>query len=259
MGRFLLHYFAISLPIFAGSFSFASEAFAATKQGNVKAGSTRRKSKLAPRPAETSKASQNAPLASSAEVSPTVTAPAQKSSQAPASNVRPRAFIMQPGNAPVGHVDLSALVGAWAFFGYFHYDVGARVGVRLYDPGFLPMLNNSVAIDAGLFYYGSSLELGGYEYRAHYLRVPLYLRWDFHVAEKWTAFPMVGPEMSMLLGSSLNANAEEHDYFRSRKGRMEFGAGYGIGAFWHFAENASMRFELDEGHGMLRVGASLRL
>ena len=90
---------------------------------------------------------------------------------------RPRPLIARPGEAPAEHITVTPMIGPSA---YNDIEIGAKASYRIADHGFIPAINNSVAVEGGVF-------LG---FR-HFVIEPL-LRWDFHLHPEWTVYPAVG-------------------------------------------------------------------
>ncbi len=258
MNRIFWRAAALSL-LSAGVFQVPGEAFAQARKG-TRINESRKKG-AAPRYAQgkSGQTTTTAPAANPAPPSPAAQAPADQSSavpfQAPAggSTEGTKAFIRQAGNPSPGKFDVSPMLGYWGFHGWYdEFDLGARAGFRIMDTGFVPVINNSVAIDSGLFYRHRNLSYWGIRYAEHMAHIPVYLRWDFHVHPSWTVFAMAGPAVSYLLGNSLTTVERSVLTQDDEPGRFDFEIGGGVGAFWRVAEHVSVRMEVDR---MVRVGA----
>jgi hypothetical protein len=114
--------------------------------------------------------------------------------------------IKRPGDHPKYVVEIEP----HALWGWTHYDyaptdgfgLGGRFSIPIVDNGFVPSINNSVAIGFGvdwLHYSGTGCyvyNVGGHIYTgpcygvgdANYLFFPIVMQWNFFVAEKWSVF-----------------------------------------------------------------------
>jgi hypothetical protein len=68
------------------------------------------------------------------------------------------------------------------------FGVGARFSIPIVDNGFVPTINNSVAIGFGL----DLIHYDGCWYRgdcnANYIHLPVVMQWNFYVASRWSVF-----------------------------------------------------------------------
>jgi hypothetical protein len=79
------------------------------------------------------------------------------------------------------------------FYGGTAFGLGARFSIPIVHNGFIPNLNNSVAISFGLdwlhysdcYYY---FRAAGYGCGANYFQFPIALQWNFYVAKRWSVF-----------------------------------------------------------------------
>ena len=96
---------------------------------------------------------------------------------------------------PGDHPDYTIEIEPHGLLGLgFRYDgLGVGAGVRLSIPivknGFIPSINNSVAISFGgdLLHYGGCYN-SNFECSANYLFFPVALQWNFFVAKRWSVF-----------------------------------------------------------------------
>jgi len=88
--------------------------------------------------------------------------------------------------------------GLWGWTDYADgggLGIGGRISVPIVDNGFVPSINNSVAISAGLDWlsYGGP---GCYHFNgtcygagsADYIFIPVVMQWNFYVAKRWSVF-----------------------------------------------------------------------
>jgi hypothetical protein len=94
-----------------------------------------------------------------------------------ASGERSRGMIRRVGEPPVENITVTPMIGPSAAL---NVEVGVKGSYRVADRGFIPVINNSVAIEGGVF-VGPK----------HLVIEPL-LRWDFHVHPEWTVYPSAG-------------------------------------------------------------------
>jgi len=112
--------------------------------------------------------------------------------------------IKHPGDHPDYPVEIE-LHGLWS---WTHYDyapndgfgLGARFSIPIVKNGFIPSINNSVAIGFGvdwLHYSGDNCyDYGGPHYHgpcydvgdANYVFFPVVMQWNFFVAKQWSVF-----------------------------------------------------------------------
>lgn len=117
----------------------------------------------------------------------------------PATPARADSIIKNPGDHPDYHVELEPhLLFGWArLYGQTAFGLGARASIPLVQNGFVPSINNSVALTFGIdwlrygdcyFYdrrFGRNV---GYGCGASYLFFPLAMQWNFWLTEKWSVF-----------------------------------------------------------------------
>jgi hypothetical protein len=98
--------------------------------------------------------------------------------------------IRHPGDHPSYAVEVEPhlLVGWDNLLPGASFGAGARVGIPIVQNGFVPTINNSVAISFGLdvVHYGGSCQ--GYNCSANFLYFPAALQWNFFVAQRWSVF-----------------------------------------------------------------------
>ena len=103
--------------------------------------------------------------------------------------------IKSPGDHPDYSVEIEphGLVGLGFRYGGVGIGLGARFSIPIVKNGFIPSINNSVAITFGadFLHYGgcfNSVLDNGYNCSANYLFFPVALQWNFYVASKWSVF-----------------------------------------------------------------------
>jgi hypothetical protein len=113
--------------------------------------------------------------------------------------------IKRPGDHPKYAVEIEPhLLWGWTHYNYAPVDgfgLGARFSIPIVENGFVPSINNSVAITFGvdwLHYSGTNCyyvyfgpHYGGPCYDvgdANYLFFPVAMQWNFFVAQRWSVF-----------------------------------------------------------------------
>lgn len=134
-------------------------------------------------------------------------------------------YIRTPGGTQAHDFSAAPMVG---ISGHHGIEIGAKGDFLLVNPGFIPMLNNSVYLEGSVFLAAR-----------HGFFVAPALRWDFHIHPQWTVYGAGGIEA--------NLNGEEHDDDAS----ILFAAG----ALWRIpGKGFLLRGEVDAAHGAARVG-----
>jgi hypothetical protein len=103
--------------------------------------------------------------------------------------------IKRPGDHPKYAVEIEphGLLGWDEYYGgNAGFGLGVRFSIPVTDNGFIPTINNSVAVTFGadwLHYAGACYFLGGACYGdANYIFFPIALQWNFFVAHQWSVF-----------------------------------------------------------------------
>ena len=151
-------------------------------------------------------------------------------------------YIAQPGAQPQSNMTLTPMVGVSEFYGF---EVGAKMGWKISDPGFVPMINNSVYIE------GSALV----SQSGHLFIAPL-LFWGFHLHPQWTVFGEAGAELGAHFGSDSD---RDHDATGLRHPGTASGLALATGGIWHFQKDMSLRLEFDLSHQAPRIGLQFPL
>jgi hypothetical protein len=108
-------------------------------------------------------------------------------------------LIKSPGDHPDYHVELEphVLFGVAELYGATGLGVGLRASIPIVQNGFVPQINNSVAISFGLdwTHYGDCYYFDrrngrdiGYGCGANYFIFPVAMQWNFWFTEHWSAF-----------------------------------------------------------------------
>lgn len=100
--------------------------------------------------------------------------------------------IKTPGDHPTYTIELEPhLLFGWAnLYGGSGYGIGGRGSIPIVQNGFIPSINNSVAISFGIdllhydfCYFGGNRGCG-----ANFLFFPVAMQWNFFVHSKWSVF-----------------------------------------------------------------------
>jgi hypothetical protein len=98
--------------------------------------------------------------------------------------------IRRPGDHPTYSVEIEphVLFGWGNVYGQGGFGLGGRFSIPVVQNGFVPTINNSVAISFGLDW----THFDGCYYRgpctADYLNFPVAMQWNFFVAQRWSVF-----------------------------------------------------------------------
>jgi len=103
--------------------------------------------------------------------------------------------IKHPGDHPVYAWELEPhLLFGWDnIFPGNSYGIGGRFSIPIVENGFVPSINNSIAITFGVdFLHHSSncFNVAGLDYScdANFLYFPVAMQWNFFVAQRWSVF-----------------------------------------------------------------------
>lgn len=105
--------------------------------------------------------------------------------------------IKSPGDHPDYTLEIEphGLVGFGFRYGGVGLGVGARFSINIVKNGFIPSINNSVAVTFGgdFMHYGGCYNgfndnINGFSCSANYLLFPVALQWNFYVASHWSVF-----------------------------------------------------------------------
>jgi hypothetical protein len=98
--------------------------------------------------------------------------------------------IKRPGDHPAYSVEAEPhLVLGWDdVYASDGFGVGGRFSIPIVDNGFVPSINNSVAIGFGLdlLHYDSCWYNA--DCSANYIHIPVVMQWNFYVSQHWSVF-----------------------------------------------------------------------
>jgi len=114
-------------------------------------------------------------------------------------NAPAQSIITSPGDHPHYAVELEphGLFGWDANYAGNGFGLGGRVSIPIVKNGFIPSINNSVAIGFGLdwVHYGDCyyyFKGDGYGCGADYFEFPVVLQWNFYLTQHWSVFAEPG-------------------------------------------------------------------
>jgi hypothetical protein len=161
--------------------------------------------------------------------------------------------IKRPGNHPAYDVEIEPhMVLDWTndFYGSAGFGIGARFGIPIVSNGFVPTINNSVAISFGFDW----LHYAGCYYRgdctADYFDFPVTMQWNFYVSEHWSVFG----EPGLFIYHGFIDN--RCDIAGCIGGPQETGVlpAFFVGARYHFNDTVSLTMRL--GYPTTSIGVS---
>jgi len=108
-----------------------------------------------------------------------------------ASSAQAEGIIKRPGDHPRYTVEVEphAVFGFDGVFAFGGYGLGGRFSIPIVQNGFIPSINNSVAIGFGLdFIHYDACYQGQRVCGANYFWIPIVMQWNFFVHERWSVF-----------------------------------------------------------------------
>jgi hypothetical protein len=115
-----------------------------------------------------------------------------------AANGHAQSIIKSPGDHPSYVVEIEPhLEVGWAnLYRSNGVGAGARFSIPIVKNGFIPSINNSVAISFGLdwlrysgcYYYNKAFRADGYGCGASYFVFPVAMQWNFWLTPRWSVF-----------------------------------------------------------------------
>ena len=161
-----------------------------------------------------------------------------------------QSIIKNPGDHPNYGVELEPhLDFGWANFNSNGFGAGLRAGIPIVQNGFIPTINNSVAISFGAdilrfsgCYYGNTFFANGSDIGcgATYFIFPVTMQWNFWLTDKWSVFAEPGLALRHAFTDSTYCDAR---YYDCRSTTSFFPAFYG-GARFHLGETTALTMRL---------------
>lgn len=162
--------------------------------------------------------------------------------------------IKQPGDHPHYSVEVEPhlLLGwGWGYGGGFGF--GGRFSIPVVQNGFIPSINNSVAISFGvdaLFYNGCYYNDGNCG--ATYLWFPVLMQWNFFVAQRWSVFGEPGLALYNGWWNGCNGPCP-----RGGPGTFGIEPALYLGGRYHFSDSVSLTMRI--GFPSFSIGVSFFL
>jgi hypothetical protein len=150
-------------------------------------------------------------------------------------------------------LDLELIIG-YLFGSYNHFGLGGWYGYPILPDGFIPKINDAFYIEAGAaverFSYGTSFVTSCNE---TWWRVSPAggVRWQFNLTQDWSAFATAKAGFGIGFADSVDCGSV---HLAGTANTSQFIFDTGLGAYWNFAENWRMRFDLGY-YSSLAVGA----
>ena len=170
--------------------------------------------------------------------------------------------IKHPGDHPSYNVEIEphGILGGYdsVYVSGAGFGVGGRFSIPIVQNGFVPSINNSVAITFGLdfLHYGSDCGYGGLNYScaANFLYFPVAMQWNFYVSQKWSVFGEPGLYIYHGFFDSYcppNANGSCFEPISNATGVRP---AFYLGGRYHFNEKVSLTMRI--GYPTISVGVS---
>jgi hypothetical protein len=172
--------------------------------------------------------------------------------------------IKRPGDHPHYHVEVEPhlSLGWGGIDGFYGNDVGLgfvpgiRIGIPIVENGFIPTINNSIAISFGfdaLYYGGCWNGLGNCS--AWYLEFPATMQWNFYVAQHWSVFGEPGFFFYHGIYSNCYFNGNRN-VCGGPSGYQETGIypAFYVGARYHFSDKVTLTMRV--GYPTFSIGVS---
>jgi hypothetical protein len=179
--------------------------------------------------------------------------------------------IRRPGEHPKYNVEIEphlllgwgGVAGSWS--GSAGIGPGVRFGIPIVENGFIPTINNSIAISFGadILYYGGGC---GYanglavDCSAWYFEFPVTMQWNFYVSQRWSVFgePGLFPYHAEFPnnGACYYAGPGHSTCAYAPSGFAQNGVlpAFFAGARYHFSDKAALTFRV--GYPTISIGVS---
>ena len=168
--------------------------------------------------------------------------------------------IKHPGDHPIYSVELEphGILGWDGVYGGIAFGVGGRVAIPIVQNGFIPTINNSVAISFGFdwAHYGGCY-YGDANCSADYFYFPVTMQWNFFLNHSWSVFGE--PGLYIYHAGTFTHCAALGDIFGACVEPTETGVhpAFYAGARWPFSDNATLTMRV--GFPTLSIGVSFFL
>jgi hypothetical protein len=151
--------------------------------------------------------------------------------------------IKRPGDHPQYAVELEphALFGWGGVYGTGGYGLGARFAIPVLRNGFVPTINNSVAVSFGLdWVHYDNCWFGG-SCSANYFDLPVAMQWNFYVAQRWSVF---GEPGAVVYFGTLSDCTLPANLCSNRPAASGVQPAIFLGGRYHLSDNASLTMRI---------------
>jgi hypothetical protein len=166
--------------------------------------------------------------------------------------------IKHPGDHPHYSVELEphGLVGWAAQWAGWGFGLGGRVSINVTHDGFVPTINNSVAIGLGLDWEHYSPNggcvvngagvcvYGQYYLNADFFQFPVVMQWNFYVAKRWSVFGEPGLYIWHGTYSAPSCGGPAQPPCYSYGSDTGVGPAFWVGGRFHFSDGVSLTMRL---------------
>ena len=171
--------------------------------------------------------------------------------------VRADDTIKRPGDHPMYAVELEPH-GVFGWGGPYGTDgglgVGGRVSITVVQNGFIPTINNSIAVSFGLDWVHYSGCYGAFNCSADYVEFPVTMQWNFFVSQRWSVFGEPGIYIFHGWLSSCFYYNDTHVSCPAAPVETSVYPAFYVGARYHFSDKAALTMRV--GFPAVSVGVS---
>jgi hypothetical protein len=169
--------------------------------------------------------------------------------------------IKTPGDHPDYSVEIEphGLVGFGFRYGGVGIGAGARFSIPIVKNGFIPTINNSVAVSFGadFMHYGDCFDNtldAGFNCSSNYLFFPVALQWNFFVASKWSVFGEPGIVPFYGFYDDVCGSGKNQIQGCSDPSHFSVAPAFYVGGRYHFNEHMALTMRI--GYPDFSVGVS---
>jgi hypothetical protein len=163
--------------------------------------------------------------------------------------------IKRPGDHPSYSVELEPhLLLGWGGWGYggSGYGFGGRFGIPIVSNGFVPTINNSVAISFGMDFVHYDCWYNG-NCALNRLDFPVTMQWNFYVAHHWSVFG----EPGLFIYHGFVGDCPAGPAFCNRPTETGISPAFFVGGRYHFSDTAALTMRI--GYPTFAIGFSFFL
>jgi hypothetical protein len=163
--------------------------------------------------------------------------------------------IRHPGDHPSYAVELEphGLIGWGIAYPGSAFGFGGRASIPIVQNGFIPRINNSVAISFGadVLFFNACWYHG--DCSATFLNLPVVMQWNFYVAQRWSVFG----EPGLLFFHGFVSDCPPNLPCGDNPAAAWVEPALFLGGRWHFSDSASLTMRI--GFPSFSIGASFFL